>query len=123
MKNTIILFAIFMLTNLALNSQTLNTIIKDPDLNNREVMVGKCDRDGLESGEYGAYFKSQYETYRPADKYIEKMKSKINLVDITIVLGTWCSDSKIQVGRFYKVLDMTGYNEKRATIIGVSRKK
>ena len=103
--------------------QSLNTIIKDPDLNNKEVMVGKCNRTGLQKGEYGAYFNSQYEVYKPSDKYIEKMKTKINLVDITVVLGTWCSDSKIQVGRFFKVLDLSGYNDKRMTIIGVSRKK
>ena len=103
--------------------QNLNTIIKDPDLDNKKVMVGKCDRSGLKKGEFGLYFQSQYETYEPAEKYIDKMKVKINLVDITVVLGTWCSDSKIQVGRFFKVLDRSGYNEKRATVIGVSRKK
>lgn len=104
-------------------AQNLNTIIKDPDLKNKKVMVGKCDRDGLKQGEYGLYFKSQYEVYEPSAKYVDKMKTKINLVDITVVLGTWCSDSKIQVPRFIKVLDQAGYNEKRMTAIGVSRKK
>jgi hypothetical protein len=123
MKKQILIFTISIFSTVSLLGQTLNTIIKDPDLNNKEVMVGKCNRDGLKSGVYGAYFNSQYESYQPVEKYVEKMKKKINLVDITIVVGTWCSDSKIQVGRFFKVLDMAGYNEKRATIIGVSRKK
>lgn len=123
MKKTILQITLIILTTGTLLSQNLNTIIKDPDLNNREVMVGKCDRSGLQQGEYGTYFNSQYEVYKPSEKYIEKMKSKANLVDITVVLGTWCSDSKIQVGRFFKVLDLTGYNEKRMTIVGVSRKK
>jgi hypothetical protein len=104
-------------------SQSLNVIVKDPDLKNKEVMVGKCNRDGLKQGEFGAYFKSQYEVYEPAQKYIDKMKTKINLVDITVVFGTWCSDSKLQVPRFYKILDQSGYNEKRMTVIGVNRKK
>ena len=86
-------------------------------------MVGKCDREGLKEGEYGAYFKSQYEVYEPAQKYLDKMKTKINLVDITVVFGTWCSDSKIQVPRFYKILDKAGYNEKRMTVIGVNHSK
>jgi len=106
-----------------LYSQNLNVIIRDPDLRGKEVMVGKCNRDGLKKGEFGAYFKSQYEVYEPAQKYIDKMKAKINLVDITVVFGTWCSDSKIQVPRFYKILDMAGYNEKRMTVIGVSHTK
>lgn len=123
MKTTVLYILFILLAVQFLNAQNLNTIIKDPDLNNREVLVGKCDRDGLEQGEYGQYFKSQYDVYKPSEKYIEKMKTKINLVDITVVLGTWCSDSKIQVGRFFKVLDLSGYNEKRMTVIGVSRKK
>lgn len=104
-------------------AQSINVIIKDPDLQNKKVMVGKCNRDGLRQGEFGAYFKSQYEVYEPSQKYIDKIKSKINLVDITIVFGTWCSDSKIQVPRFYKILDNAGYNEKRMTVIGVNHSK
>lgn len=105
------------------NAQNLNTIIKDPNLDNKEVMVGKCDRNGLEQGEFGLYFKSQYEVYEPAGKSLEKMKVKINLTDITVVFGTWCSDSKLQVPRFFKIIDLAGYNEKRMTVIGVDRKK
>jgi thiol-disulfide isomerase/thioredoxin len=123
MKASAIYIIIFLFVGQFSKAQNLNTIIKDPDLNSKEVMVGKCNRDGLKQGEYGLYFKSQYEVYKPSEKYIEKMKTKINLVDITVVFGTWCSDSRIQVPRFYKVLDQAGYNEKRMTIIGVSRKK
>ena len=123
MKVSSIFFLLFVFTIVFTKAQNLNTIVKDPDLKNKKVMVGKCDREGLKQGEYGLYFKSQYEVYQPASKYVEKMKTKINLVDITVVLGTWCSDSKIQVPRFFKMLDQAGYNEKRMTIIGVSRKK
>ncbi len=122
MKASVFYMVLFLFSIQIAVSQNLNTIIKDPDLN-KDVMVGKCDRNGLKQGEYGLYFKSQYEVYEPSEKYIEKMKVKINLVDITVVFGTWCSDSRIQVPRFFKVLDKAGYNEKRMTVIGVSRKK
>lgn len=104
-------------------AQNINTKVKDPDLNDQVVLVGKCNREGLKEGEYGAYFNSQYELYEPSKKYTDKLKEKINLVDITIVFATWCSDSKIQVPRFYKVIDAAGYNEKRMHTIGVNRKK
>lgn len=123
MKTATLNIVLFLFAINILSAQTLNSIIKDPDLKNKEVMVGKCDREGLSQGEYGQYFLSQYDAYQPSEKYTEKMKAKINQVDITVVLGTWCSDSKIQVGRFFKVIDQSGYNEKRMTIIGVSRKK
>jgi thiol-disulfide isomerase/thioredoxin len=104
-------------------SQTYNAKIRDPKLNNQEVMIGYCNRAGLSADEFGVYFESQYDVYKPAEKYIEKLKEKINNVDIMIVFGSWCSDSKIQVGRFYKVLDEAGFKERQLKVIGVNRDK
>ena len=104
-------------------SQTRNATVKDPKLNNQEVAIGYWDVKGLEEGDFGLYLGSQYEMYQPAVKYIDKMKGLINNVDITIVFGSWCSDSKRQVGRFIKVLDKAGFNKMHLTIIGVNRDK
>ena len=104
-------------------AQARNVMVKDPKLNNKEVAIGYWDTKGLGEGEFGLYFGSQYELYDPADKYIEKMQGPINNVDITIVFGSWCSDSKIQLGRFFKVLNEAGYNDMHLKIIGVNRDK
>lgn len=106
-----------------ISAQNLNTQIKDPDLDYQVILVGKCNRDGLKEDVYGAYFNSQYELYVPAKKYTDKLKEKLNLVDIVVVFGTWCSDSKIQVPRFFKVLDASGNKDKNVTIIAVNRQK
>ncbi len=103
-------------------SQTMNTEITDMKLN-KNVLVGFCDLKGLEKGEFGVYFKSQYETYSPKAKTIEKLKNKINNYEIKIVFATWCSDSKIQVPRFYKILDLTDFNKSQLETIGVDRNK
>jgi thiol-disulfide isomerase/thioredoxin len=120
-KSVVIIILLFSIQYLF--SQNLNTVIQDPDLNNKEVMVGECNRDGLKQNEFGVNFKEQYEKYIPSQKQIDKLKANINQVDITIVFGTWCSDSKLQVPRFFKILDQAGYNEKQLTVIGVNRKK
>ena len=51
------------------------------------------------------------------------MRPVINNVDIVIVFGSWCSDSKIQVPRFYKVLDKAGFNDIHLKVIAVNRDK
>ena len=104
-------------------AQNYNTKIADPKLNNQKVLVGRCNKAGLTAGTYGVYFESQYDYYHPSGKYVGKLQEKINQVDIKIVFGTWCSDSKVQVPRFYKILDLAGFNEKKLTIIGVNRDK
>ena len=40
-----------------------------------------------------------------------------------IVFGSWCHDSKIQLPRFIKVLDLAGYDERDLMIIGVDSNK
>lgn len=107
----------------ALSAQNVNTIIEDPDLDFKKILVGECTPEALTKGEFGAYYESQYELYQPASKYTEKLKEKINLVDITVVFATWCSDSKIQVPRFFKVLNASSYNKKRMKIVAVNRQK
>ena len=102
--------------------QNINKEILDPQLN-KTVMVGYCNMAGLEKGEFGESFKAEFEKYKPKGKYIERLKPVIDQVEFTVVLGTWCGDSKEQVPRFYKILKETGYNNKRVKSIGVDRNK
>ncbi len=112
----IILFFGFQLT------AQMNSMVVDPKTKTK-MLIGYCDKKGLQKDMYGIYFKSQYDVYSPADVYIKKLKELINDVEITIVLGTWCSDSQREVPRFYKVLNEAGYNDKRVKVIAVDKNK
>ena len=117
-----ILGTLLVISSFSLFSQTKNVVIMDEKIN-KNVMIGYCDRSGLEKGVFGTYFASQYDLYYPKDGVIKKLTEEINKVQITIVFATWCSDSRLQLGRFYKILDETGYKEKNLTAIGVNRDK
>ena len=104
-------------------SQEVNVKVKDSKHEDQEVLVGYCTREGLIEDEFGEYFESDYNAYEPSIKYVDKLKEKINRVEIKIVFGSWCSDSELQVPRFYKVLDLIEYNEKNLKVIGVNRDK
>ncbi len=100
-------------------AQKMNHVVRDPQLQ-RDVLSGYCNRTGLETGIFSPWFNQQYKNYHP-DATIEKaLAPAINKTEITIVFGSWCGDSKMQVGRFYKVLDKAGYT-KTPKIIAVKR--
>ncbi len=122
MRTRLLLTSVFFMAMGALLAQTKNTIVLDVKTN-KNIVVGYCDEKGLKKGEFGVYFNSQYETYTPKEKTIEKLKRKINNYSIKIVFGTWCSDSKLQVPRFYKIIDLTDFNKSRLETIGVDRNK
>ncbi|MFC2119920.1 thioredoxin family protein, partial [Bacteroidota bacterium] len=48
---------------------------------------------------------------------------KLEDVDIKIVMGTWCSDSRTEVPHFYKILDEVNYPKEKVTLINVNRDK
>lgn len=121
MKFKLIISAIVLFMGAQLTAQ-MNSTVVDPNTKTKTLM-GYCNKKGLQKGEYGAYFNSQYDLYKPAEAVIAKLENKINDYEITVVLGTWCSDSKREVPRFFKVLNEAGYNDKRVKIIGVDKNK
>ncbi len=101
-------------------AQKENKVITDPVLH-RDVMVGMCTRQGLEQGIFAPWFNAQYKNYHPDPSKLEAIMPKINKTQITVVFGSWCGDSKMQVGRFFKILDASGY-KKKVKIIAVTRR-
>ena len=119
MKNRVFVLIAFLLTANFVFAQSKNTLVLDTKLN-KNVLVGYCNRNGLKSGLFGEYFITQYTAYKPSKSYIKKIKDKIDKTKITIIFGSWCGDSKLQVPRFYKILDKTGYNENDVNLIAVN---
>ncbi|MFK5855914.1 MAG: thioredoxin family protein [Bacteroidota bacterium] len=122
MKIKIIVILLIVLSGLQTTAQMLNSMVVDPNTKTK-MLIGYCDRNGLEKDVYGIYFKSQYDVYKPNEAYISKLSEKVGDIEITIVLGTWCSDSQREVPRFYKVLNDAGYNDKRIKVIAVDKTK
>lgn len=121
MRIKILIIALIVISGLQTIAQ-MNSMVVDPNTKTK-MLIGYCDKNGLEKDVYGVYFKSQYDVYSPAEGYITKLEEKIDDVEITIVLATWCSDSQREVPRFYKVLNEAGYNDRRVKVIAVDKNK
>lgn len=118
------LFVVFMILTLGLSAQTFNQKVKDDKLN-KEVLVGYCDSTGLNQDIFGQYFKTQKETYKPKSSFISKINSftKNGDYEFVVIFGDWCSDSKLQVGRFDKILDELTIPIDKKKFIAVDRSK
>lgn len=117
-----ILIALFLISGVTLSSQTQNRKIYDEKAGDN-VLIGKCNRKGLKTGNFGFNFIAKYKEYNPSASVIEKIKEHLNGVTITVVLGTWCSDTELQLPRFFKIMDLANFNEKNISLIGVDTKK
>ena len=104
----LILFLI-LIPVLNIYSQEINQSVADEKAG-REILCGVCDKKGLQTGEFKSYFKDYYSEYQPDSATMVNIRGNLDGITITLVLGVWCSDSKEQVPRFYRLLDGVGFD-------------
>lgn len=86
-------------------------------------LLGKIDKSGLTSSDYKSWFNKNYDNYEVDDTTLKSIGSKLNDYTITLFMGTWCGDSKLEVPRFYKVIEACDFPESQLSVIAVSRKR
>jgi len=123
MKPPIVLF-IFMLIEISLFSQEkkINQKIFDPK-SNHEIMIGYCNLAGMTDTAFNSAFITEYSAYAPDKEIINQLTSLLDGITVTIILGTWCSDSREQVPRFMKLFDALEHAFPDPVIICVDRDK
>lgn len=83
-----------------------------------------CTREELiSSTSMKATYDLEYPSYVPNTAKVNQLKSLVNTAKITIVMGTWCSDSLLQLSHFYKVIDAVGLSASQVTLICVDETK
>ncbi|MBU2493824.1 MAG: thioredoxin family protein [Bacteroidetes bacterium] len=88
---------------------------------NRNMAVGYCNRTIFEDSSFVNWFNEEYSNYEI--KNIDDVSDKLADINVTIVLGTWCGDSRREVPRFYKILDSLNFPDDRIKLLFVDRKK
>jgi thiol-disulfide isomerase/thioredoxin len=97
----------------------MNRIENDPKTNT-QVMIGPCNLYGMKHSIFATWYNSQYKNYVPNRKAVKEFRKKLDKTQITVVFGSWCADSRKQVGRFYKILHEAGYKMKNTRIFAVN---
>lgn len=89
----------------------------------QKILEGPVTIDGFSKVEdYYNYYEDEYHSYLPNIDTLRPVINNMLTSRITLILGTWCIDSKQQVPRFIKILDMLNYPKENLTIIAVNRK-
>ncbi|MHB1685938.1 MAG: thioredoxin family protein [Ignavibacteriaceae bacterium] len=118
----ILFLSIFLFIGLKIMAQSKDTLITDI-LSGRPMLLGVCNREALRDTNFSWWYESEYDLYNIDSSSLEKLSGKMNDIKITVVMGTWCSDSRREVPRFFKILDYLKYPSDSVTIIMVGRDK
>ena len=119
MKKLIII--ILMLTISVIAQEKSFKIIKSK--NGTKILIGICERAELQKAPFGKWFNKEYDSYTPEFPNKNDLQIGIKKYNISIVMGTWCPDSRKEVPRFYKILDSLKFPESQLKLITVNRMK
>ena len=87
-------------------------------------VLGYFTPDRIKSAPHSEWYFKGYDTYKPDQDIVNKL-TVINTENVTIkiILGTWCPDSRREVPRFIKIIDMWKFPPDKITYIGVDDAK
>jgi thiol-disulfide isomerase/thioredoxin len=105
-----------------LTAQSSNKIVQD-EQSGKPMLIGQCTREAFSDTSFAGWFNSEYNMYQPDTVTVKEIEYNLDDVKTTIIMGTWCSDSREQVPHFFKVMDKAGYPEDAVSIICVNRDK
>ncbi len=104
------------------SAQEINKVVLDSEIN-KEVLIGMCNRDGFKNELFKTWFDEGYSNYLPDANTVKELKKHKKDLTVTIVMATWCGDTREQLPRFFKIADEAGLGEKSITMIAVNRSK
>ncbi len=83
--------------------------------------IGWTPRTVFQSPSYAAWFDTAYAAYQPTEEDTQRLLRMKDSVDFMVIYGTWCSDSRREMPRFFKVMDAIKFPGEQITLIAVDR--
>lgn len=87
-------------------------------------LLGYINPDRFSKPPYSEWYLKGFNEYQPVQEVIGKLTQiKNDDISIKIVLGTWCPDSRREVPRFMKIIDLWQFPAEKIIFVGVDNSK
>lgn len=86
-------------------------------------IIGVFERKELSNNPHAEWFNQNYSDYNLDKETLNKLKPLFEDIEITVFMGTWCSDSRKEIPVFFKLIDKLRINENSIELIGMTLEK
>jgi len=117
----VIIFFLFLFP-LTIIAQDMNKCIIDTTTN-KAMLIGPTSLEAFKDTAFAEWYNSEYDNYSIDSSALTSLGNDFSLIEVKIVMGTWCSDSRREVPRLMKILNHIDFPLTKLTIINVDRKK
>jgi thiol-disulfide isomerase/thioredoxin len=127
-KNSKIIIAIIIVSPIFWIFQDLITfndskIIENSESEEYTDIIGLFDRNELSNNPHSEWINQNYSDYNLDQETLNKLKPLFKDIEITVFMGTWCSDSRKEIPVFYKLIDKLKFGEESIELIGMTLEK
>jgi thiol-disulfide isomerase/thioredoxin len=88
---------------------------------NEHMEVGWTPRSVFQSPAYASWYDTTYSNYELNEEYVDKLTGMNENIEILVVYGMWCGDSRREMPRFFKIIDSIKFPSEKITLIAVDR--
>ena len=111
-----------LLTAGILNAQDSYKIVID-EKSQKPMLLGVSGIEAFKDSSFSKWFDEEFNSYKINIDDIECISEEDLDIDLTIIMGTWCSDSRRETPRLIKILDILNYPLNNVKFINVNRDK
>lgn len=119
MKKYLLIIAAFFTVGMA-SAQTPE-VTKEAD--GTKILKGFVSKQQLAGDTSFAWYAQNRQGYTPYPAALQSFKTAKDSIYILAFGGTWCSDTKFLLPKFYALAEAAGLAENRITLLGVDRAK
>ncbi len=122
MKHTL-WFVFLVLVACKTGNDSINTIVYS-EKTKQDILLGPVNRSGFQIEPFREWFETNYSNYEMDEQTIDQIPSNAwEKIEITVVLATWCPDTRREIPRLLKILDYAEVPDEQIRLISVNRDK
>jgi thiol-disulfide isomerase/thioredoxin len=121
LKTFFVVLFLYVIT-ISLYSQDINKLVID-EKTGKQMLIGECTLEAFRDTSFAWWWNSGYEMFEPNLVPFENIREELSEIYFIVFMGTWCSDSRQLIPRFFKTLDLLDYPTSIVKIISVDRDK
>ena len=87
------------------------------------VILGPMNRANLNTDEFKGWFEPSYKSQKVPEVWVNDHLSLCEEITFKLFLGTWCEDTKRELGPMFKILDALNVHHNRIEMYGLSEYK
>lgn len=84
-------------------------------------LVGSFSQTALHIAPFSVWYEENFQAFNPDSMELALLAEHLQGIKIQVVMGTWCSDSKRETPRLFKLLSEINFPIEEVTIIGVDK--